>query len=106
LASPLQVSPIKKMIAQDFNGDNYLDVLVAGNDYTYDVSTGYYDANKGIILLNRGKDQQSFDIITPAHSGLLLNGMVESLLYFKGDTPLVVAGINRAKVAVFEQLHK
>ncbi len=27
-----------------------MDVLLAGNDHTYDISTGYYDANKGIIL--------------------------------------------------------
>ena len=101
----LQVSPVKKMIVQDFNGDNFPDVLVAGNDYTYDVSTGYYDANKGIVLLNKGKDQ-SFEILTPSQSGMLLQGMVESLLYFEGDTSLVVAGINRAMVSVFELVRK
>ena len=109
LSKPLQVAPIRKMIVRDFNGDNYPDVLVSGNDYTYDVSTGYYDANKGIVLLNNGnklkKDKPSFEILTPSQSGMLLQGMVESLLYFKGDTSLVVAGINRAKVAVFEHTH-
>jgi hypothetical protein len=25
-------------------------VLLAGNDHTYDISTGYYDANKGLRL--------------------------------------------------------
>jgi hypothetical protein len=106
LPTPLQVSPIRKMIVQDFNGDNWPDVLVAGNDYTYDVSTGYYDANKGMVLLNNGsmlkKGKPSFEILTPSQSGMMLQGMVESLLYFKGDTSLVVAGINRAKVAVFK----
>jgi enediyne biosynthesis protein E4 len=106
LPKALQVSPIKKMIVQDFNGDNYPDVLVGGNDYTYDVSTGYYDANKGIVLLNKGKNQEKgkpfFEVLSPSQSGILLQGMVESLLYFKGDTSLVVAGFNRAKVSVFE----
>jgi hypothetical protein len=101
----LQVSPIKKMIVRDFNGDGYPDVLCAGNDYTYDVSTGYYDANKGIVLLSKGK-KQSFNVLPPSKSGLVLQGMVESLLYIKGDTSLVVAGINREKIAVFKQLHK
>ena len=106
LPKPLQVSPIRKMIVEDLNGDNWPDVLVAGNDYTYDVGTGYYDANKGIVLLNTGNKlkngKPSFEVLTPSQSGMLLQGMVESLLYFKGDTSLVVAGINRAKVAVFE----
>ena len=94
------------MIVSDFNGDSYPDVLCAGNDYTYDVSTGYYDANKGIVLLNKGEKQEkgkpSFDVLSPSQSGILLQGMVESLLYFKGDTSLVVAGFNRAKTDVFE----
>jgi hypothetical protein len=97
----LQVSPVKKMIVQDLNNDKYPDIIVAGNDYTYDISTGYYDALKGIILLSKGKSR-SFDVLPPSISGMLLKGMVESLLCFDGDTSLVVAGINRAKVNVFE----
>lgn len=108
LPQSLQVSPIRKMIVQDFNGDNYQDVLSGGNDYTYDVSTGNYDANKGTVLLNKGKKQErgkpSFDVLTSSQSGILLQGMLESLLYFKGDTALIVAGFNRANVSVFEHL--
>jgi hypothetical protein len=110
LPVPLQLSPITKMIVQDFNDDGYPDVLLAGNDYTYDISTGYYDANKGIVLLNKGKNHDpgkpSFDLLTPSQSGFLLQGMVKSLLYFKGDTSLVVAGINRAKIKVFKHTDK
>jgi hypothetical protein len=110
LPDALQVSPIKKMIVQDFNGDGYPDVLVGGNDYTYDVATGYYDANKGIVLINKGdkqgKGKPSFEVLQPSQSGILLQGMVESLLYFKGDTSLVVAGFNRAKVSVFKHTKK
>ena len=106
----LQVSPIRKMIVEDLNGDNWPDIVVSGNDYTYDVATGYYDANKGIVLLNKGnkmeKGKPSFEVLSPSKSGLLLQGMVESLLWFKGDTSLVVAGMNRAKVAVFEHTMK
>jgi enediyne biosynthesis protein E4 len=110
LPPAFQVSPIKKMIVHDFNGDGYPDVLVGGNDYTYNVSTGYYDANKGLVLMNKGKKREmgkpSFDVLTPSQSGILLQGMLESLLYFEGDTSLVVAGFNRAKVSVFESLNK
>jgi hypothetical protein len=104
LPAELQVAPIKKMIVSDFNGDSYPDILCAGNDYTYDISTGYYDANKGMVLLSKG-NRQSFDILPPSKSGLILQGMVESLLNFEGDTSLVVAGINRSKTAVFALTH-
>jgi hypothetical protein len=110
LPQSLQVSPVKKMTVQDFNGDNYPDVLLGGNDYSYDVSTGNYDANKGFVLLNKGakdgKEKHSFDVLAPSQSGILLQGMLESLLYLKGDTSLVVAGFNRAKVTVFENPKK
>jgi hypothetical protein len=110
LPSALQVSPITKMIVQDFNGDDYPDVIIGGNDYTYDVATGYYDANRGIVLMNKGKrlekGKPSFEVLTPSQSGILLQGMVESLLYFNGDPSLVVAGLNRSQAVAFEQNRK
>jgi enediyne biosynthesis protein E4 len=106
----LQVSPLKKMIAEDFNSDGYTDVLIGGNDYTYEIGTGNYDAVKGIVLINRRnqqkKDEFSFNMLQPSQSGILLQGMIESLLYFKGDTSLVVAGFNRAPAKVFEHINK
>ncbi|MEN8117204.1 MAG: VCBS repeat-containing protein [Bacteroidota bacterium] len=100
LPKPLQVSTINKMFVRDFNSDNIPDVLISGNDYTYDVATGYYDANKGFVLISKGKDQ-SFDILPASKSGILLNGMIQSLNIFEGDTSFVVAGINRKKSTVF-----
>ena len=102
LPRSLQVSPVKKMIIRDLNNDKYPDVIVAGNDYTWDVSNGNFDALKGIVMINKGENR-SFDLLPPSKSGLLLQGMVESLLWFDGDTSLVVAGINRGKAVVFEK---
>ncbi len=101
LPRSLQVAPITKAVVHDFNGDGYADVFLGGNDHKYDVTTGYYDANKGMLLLSKGKEQ-SFDVLPPSKSGILLNGMVESLLYFEGDTPLIVGGINRKKAVVYK----
>lgn len=101
LPQELQVSPIKKMVSRDFNRDGFTDVLIGGNDHTYDISTGYYDANKGFVLLGRGSEQK-FDILTPSQSGILLNGMVESLECLDGDTLTIVAGINRKEIVVYK----
>lgn len=101
LPEAVQVSPIKKMIVRDLNGDNLPDILAVGNDYTYDVSTGYYDANKGLVLLNKGRNKP-FEILSPSKTGFLLQGMVESLQVFDGDTLMVVVGINRAKAVTFK----
>jgi len=110
LPESAQVSPICKMIVEDFNGDNYPDILLGGNDYTYEVGTGYFDANKGIVLLNNGEKQESgspsFEVQSSSQSGLLLNGMVQSLQYFQGDPALVVVGLNRSEVVVFEHSKK
>jgi len=95
-----QVSPIKKMLVRDFNNDNLPDVILAGNDYSFDISTGYFDANKGLVLMSKGGKPLS-DLKTPSQSGLMLQGMLESLLYLDGQKPLIVAGFNRDKVETF-----
>jgi len=59
---------------------------------------------------NKGKKQEKgkavFEVISPAQSGILLQGMVQSLLYFKGNPSLVLAGINLSKVLIYEHVKK
>ena len=104
LPSVVQTSPVKEILVSDFNSDGRPDVFLAGNDYSCDVSTGYIDANKGIFLM--GKGGQAFEVLPPAKSGLVVNGQVESLAYFEGDTPLLFIGINRDTLRVFQQIKK
>jgi hypothetical protein len=100
LPADAQVAPIKKVLAEDFNGDGNLDLLLVGNDHSFDVSTGYYDSNRGVVLLGKGK--RSFEVLPSAKSGLGLRGQVDALAYFKGENPLVVLGVNRKEVEVFK----
>lgn len=99
----MQTAPLRKMIVRDLNKDGFPDVIAGGNDHTYDISTGFYDAMKGVVLLSNGKEQ-SFKALPPSQSGILLNGMVESLLWIEGDTSLVIGGINRDKAVVYKYL--
>jgi hypothetical protein len=96
-----QTSPLRKMLVKDLNHDHYPEILAAGNDYTWDIATGYFDANKGIILSPDGKGR-NFEVLEPPQSGFFLKGMVESMLFIEGDTLLVIAGINRDKIAVLQ----
>ena len=70
LPKKAQISPIKKMLVHD-NGDSYPDVLVGGNDHSYNVSTGNYDANKDQLMISKGASG-GFEILSPAETGLLL----------------------------------
>ncbi len=99
LPARLQTAPIRKMLVRDLNGDGHNDVIVTGNDYSYDVATGYYDANKGFILL--GGEGKGFTVMEPRESGMVINGQVDGLIYFEGDTSYLIAGVNRSDMQVF-----
>jgi hypothetical protein len=101
LPDEAQLSPIKKTVIKDLNQDGLPDVILAGNDHTYDVSTGYYDANKGLVLLSdQGKPLSKLQ--TPSESGLLLHGMVESMFLVNKDDPVLIVGFNRQAVETFK----
>jgi len=100
LPAPAQVSSIKKTIIRDFNSDGYPDLLLAGNDHTFDISTGYYDAIKGLVLLSEDGIPLK-KLMVPSESGIVLHGMVESLLLVEGETPLVLAGMNRDSILCY-----
>lgn len=101
----MQVSPITRMLVRDLNGDGIPDAVVGGNDYSFDIASGYYDASKGFVLLSKGA-KQSFEVRPPAKSGLLLKGMIQSLQFIEGDTLMVVAGVNRDRISVYKQTSK
>lgn len=96
-----QAAPIKKMMASDINQDGLPDIILAGNDHSYDVSTGNYDACRGLVLLNKGKRQ--FDVLTPTSSGLNFFGQTESLLTLQIDqTTCLIASINKKQIKSYQ----
>lgn len=106
-----QLSPLTRIIVKDLNNDSLPDLVATGNDYSWDLATGYFDASKGLVLINEtGKKtasgNASFKVLEPSESGFLVNGMAGSLLWMEGKNPLLVVGINRAKALVFERSAK
>jgi hypothetical protein len=64
-----QISPIRRMVAFDVDGDGNLDLIAAGNLYYTEPNTTRADAGNGVWL--RGDGRGGFTPISPSVSGFL-----------------------------------
>nr|WP_295933266.1 VCBS repeat-containing protein [uncultured Dyadobacter sp.] len=78
-----QLAPIFGIIAQDFDQDGNLDLMVAGNDYGSEVSVGRYDAMYGLVL--KGDGAGNFRPLTLSQSGYMAKGNVKGLVRLGGS---------------------
>jgi len=102
LPKACQLGPIEGMVVEDFDGDGHLDALLTGNSYSTEVSTGRYDAIKGIVL--KGNGRGGFDVMPLAKSGLLNDQDASGLAHMKrspGGMYTILAN-NDAPLRVFE----
>ena len=102
LPLPAQVSVINGMIADDFDGDGNLDVMINGNDFGTQISIGRYDALNGLLLKGDGKG--GFVPLTIQQSGIYIPGNGKALVKMVGGKGnyLVVASQNNDYVKLFE----
>lgn len=96
-----QFSNINGMIADDFDGDGNLDVVMCGNDYGTEVSVGRYDAFNGLVL--RGNGKGGFSPMTIGASGIYIPGNAKALVKFvgAGNQYQVLSSQNRDRFRVF-----
>ena len=96
-----QMSGINGMITDDFDGDGDLDILMSGNDYGTDVSTGRYDAGNGVFLKGDGKG--NFTSLSILQSGWFIpgNGKAIAELRNKDGHVLIVASQNRGRLKMY-----
>ena len=73
-----QFAPLFGMITDDFNNDGYQDVLMVGNSYSTEVSTGNYDAMQGLLLVGDGIG--NFQPETAARSGFAADGDAKGMV--------------------------
>lgn len=64
-----QISPVEGIVVDDINQDGNIDVLLTGNSYQNEVSTGRYDALMGTLL--KGNGDGSFKVVPPGKSGFV-----------------------------------
>lgn len=97
-----QFAPIFGMIAQDFDQDGNLDVLLTGNDFGAEISVGRQDAFNGLIL--KGKGDGKFVAVSLEKSGYYVTGDAKSLVKIlnpKGQL-LTVTSQNKNSLRFFE----
>ena len=95
------MAPLNGMLADDFNNDGNLDILVCGNDYGNEVSAGRYDAVNGLLLAGDGKG--NFSAETMLQSGIFINGDAKALIRLQGQggNYLVAASQNSGPLQLY-----
>lgn len=97
-----QLSELCGMSVDDFDGDGNLDVVVNGNDYGTELTTGRYDALNGLMLKGDGKG--NFKPLTILQSGIYVPGNGKALVKVAGahGNYLLAASQNRDVMKIFE----
>ena len=72
-----QFSPVYSIHAMDVNGDNFMDIVLGGNQSNTRVSTGKFDALYGLVLT--GNDDGYFTSMDPVTSGIKVTGDIRSI---------------------------
>lgn len=105
LPAEAQFAPIFGMLTGDYNGDGNLDVLMAGNSYATEASTGRYDAMTGLLLEGDGKG--NFKSVNNAATGFKADGDVKSLakIFSADGHEILLIGNNSGKMEAY-QLNK
>jgi hypothetical protein len=102
LPAAAQFSPIRAVLAGDFDGDARVDLLVGGNFFGVPPVLGRYDASYGLLLRGDGKGR--FAPVDMGASGLTIDGEVRGmkLLRRAGGGQLVVVARNDTTLQVIQ----
>jgi hypothetical protein len=101
LPDEAQYAPVNSIICADIDKDGKTDILIAGNEYQEEISTGRYDASYGLLMKGDGKGK--FKVIPPVESGLIIDGDVKDMqLLVTGDKErIILTAINDEKIKAY-----
>jgi len=96
-----QMSVLNGMVADDFDGDGNLDVVINGNDFGTDVSFGRYDALNGLLL--KGDGHGNFTPLSIVESGIYIPGNGKALVRLRDPKGryMLAASQNRGRLRLF-----
>jgi hypothetical protein len=97
-----QLSSLNGIVADDFDGDGFIDIAASTNDYGTEVLTGRYDALSGVFL--KGSGNGVFTPLPAGKSGLLIpgNGRAIEVIGRNNGERILVATQNRGPVKIFK----
>ena len=100
-----QVAPVHAALAEDFDGDGHVDLLLAGNFYGVTPVLGRYDASYGLLLAGTGDGR--FAAVDLEQSGLMIDGQVRHLGLVKqaDGSRLIIVARNNDKLQILRPLH-
>jgi enediyne biosynthesis protein E4 len=96
-----QFSPVNGILINDYNNDHNLDILIAGNSYATEASTGRYDAGTGLLLAGNGKGK--FSVLRSLKTGFQADGDVKCLMEINSadNSKIILVGNNSAKLQAY-----
>ena len=87
-------------VLADLDKDGKKDIVLAGNFYSPDFMTGRYDASIGLML--QGDAKGEFKPLSPAVSGIHINGDARALATLKiNNKSVVISAVNEGRLQVF-----
>ena len=98
----VQEAPINSALCVDVDNDGYNDIILGGNEYQAAAMTGRYDASYGLCLKGDGKG--NFEPLSPAKSGLIIDGDVKDLKFIMTgkQEKILIAAINNEPLKAFK----
>lgn len=95
-----QISTVNGILINDFDADGNMDVLLSGNNFGNEISSGRYDASNGLLLLGNGKG-----VFNPIlNSGFYMPNDAKALAFISNpqNEIMVLATENRGEIKAFK----
>ena len=96
-----QFSSVNAIETIDYNGDEFRDLLLAGNLYQAEVETPRSDSGLGLVLVG---SSQGFEVVAPEHNGLLIRGDIKAVspIQLSGNRVGYLLGANNDQLRLVE----
>jgi len=101
LPSAAQMGAVYGLVAEDFNHDGHLDLLLSGNTHATESISGRLDGLNGLLMLGNGKG--GFRPLNAAQSGIFVPGDAKGMAHLRlgNGQSLVVAAQNNGPLLAF-----